>query len=178
MSRSATRTYSKGEKITRDVLEKIFELEFPNKRPPFNVNPLTGHQLELDCYNEELGLAVEVNGRQHYEYVKRFHKDPIGFFYQQFKDEIKEFQCEVNDIVFLTVPYTIEEEDIEPYIIALLINTRFVADAAKYIDEYYGLDILTNDVLKAIATNMGISGGKTKSEIVANIRRELNNINF
>ena len=63
-------SYSKGETECRKVLESIFGKPFPSSRPDFLRNPVTGgiHNLELDCYNHELGLAVEYNGIQHYKF--------------------------------------------------------------------------------------------------------------
>jgi hypothetical protein len=63
---------SRGEQLLRETLEKLYNKAFPNTRPAWLVNPETGHPLELDCYNEELRLAFEYQGRQHYE--------PVTFF--------------------------------------------------------------------------------------------------
>ena len=80
-----------SEPLFREVLEKIFvdkfnkEYKFPNTRPEWLRNPETGWPLELDCYNEELELAFELHGRQHYEpieffggektYIKQYRRD-------------------------------------------------------------------------------------------------------
>ena len=32
-------------------------------------NSVTGKPLEFDCFNKELLIACEYNGRQHYEYI-------------------------------------------------------------------------------------------------------------
>jgi len=67
-----------SEPLFREVLEKIFvdkfnkEYKFPNTRPEWLRNPETGWALELDCYNEELELAFELHGIQHYEPVEYF----------------------------------------------------------------------------------------------------------
>ena len=58
---------SKGEIECRKVLEEIFNRPFKKHRPNFLNNPVTGgmFNLELDCYNDDIGLALEYNGIQH-----------------------------------------------------------------------------------------------------------------
>ena len=46
----------KFEKICRGFFEEIFQNNFPKKRPNWLVNS-RGNQMELDGYNEELGIA-------------------------------------------------------------------------------------------------------------------------
>ncbi|CAG8714126.1 2479_t:CDS:2 [Dentiscutata erythropus] len=52
-----------GRCLTKDLLHK----KFPLRKPKF----LKG--LHLDGYNEELGLAFEYSGNQHYQIVPFFH---------------------------------------------------------------------------------------------------------
>jgi len=66
---------SKGELECRRVLQETFKKPFHKDRPDFLRNPVTGgnFNLELDCYNPELKLAVEYSGQQHYKYIPFFH---------------------------------------------------------------------------------------------------------
>ena len=66
---------SKGELECRRVMEKLFKRPFPNRRPLFLLNNITGKKLEIDCCNEDVQIGVEYNGRQHYEYIKGMHKN-------------------------------------------------------------------------------------------------------
>jgi protein-arginine kinase activator protein McsA len=63
-----------SEPLFRECLESFIsrfgKFEFPNTRPDWLRNPETGCKLELDCYNEELGLAFELQGGQHYKPIK------------------------------------------------------------------------------------------------------------
>lgn len=52
----------KGEKRTREIIERITGRKFPSVRPNFLKNPKTGRNLELDMYNDSLKLAIEYNG--------------------------------------------------------------------------------------------------------------------
>ena len=65
---------SRGEAECRRVLQNMFKRPFNGARPDFLRNPVTGgnFNLELDCFNSEMRLAVEYNGVQHYKYVPYF----------------------------------------------------------------------------------------------------------
>src|SRR5579885_1122723 len=103
---------SKPEKKCRRILQRLFDKEFPCVRPDFLYNPLTGKNLELDMYNEELGLAVEYNGKQHYQFLPLFHKNTRAFEYQQHRDEWKAKKCKEMGIILVTIPYTVKEENL------------------------------------------------------------------
>ena len=59
---------SKGELKCRQFLNKYFNKPFIKVRNLYN--PVTHQYLELDCYNEDLKLAVEYQGQQHYKHVQ------------------------------------------------------------------------------------------------------------
>lgn len=109
---------SKGETECRRVLEKIFRVPFNKSRPNFLNNPVTdgGHNLELDCFNERLGLAVEYDGEQHMKYIPFFHKNKEAFLNQKYRDELKNRMCKDNNIILIRVPYTVKTENIESYL--------------------------------------------------------------
>ena len=109
---------SKGEIECKRVLEKIFNRPFNKYRPNFLRNPITGgnNNLELDCYNEDIKIAVEYNGRQHYEFVPFFHKNREAFMNQKYRDELKRIYCKENNVLLIEVPYTVKIKDIERYI--------------------------------------------------------------
>ena len=110
------KSHSEGEKECRRVLEAIFHKPFTPKRPNFMKNPLTGRNLELDCYNEELKIACEYNGRQHYEFLKFYHTTPKDFYKQQENDKKTRENCIKNGIFLIEVPYTVKLKDIEKFI--------------------------------------------------------------
>jgi hypothetical protein len=107
---------SKGEEECRNLLENIFKKPFNKARPDFLRNPVTQNfNLELDCYNPELRLAVEYNGEQHYKYIPYFHKNKEAFLNQKYRDELKIRMCKDNNITMITVPYT-EKKNIKKYL--------------------------------------------------------------
>lgn len=105
-----------GERICRDYLEKKFNTKFKNERPDFLRNPITNNNLELDCYSKKLRLALEYNGKQHYEYVEKFHKTKTDFYNQKYRDDIKKRLCYENGIDLIEVPYNIPHHQIPEYI--------------------------------------------------------------
>ncbi len=107
---------SKGEQISKQAAEKIFKKSFTKIRPDFLKNNVTGHNLEIDVFNEELKLGIEYSGRQHYEFVPFFHKNKEAFLNQKYRDEIKRMKCKSEGIQLIEIPYTVSLEDIESYI--------------------------------------------------------------
>jgi hypothetical protein len=108
---------STGETRARRFLEIYFNDTFPKSRPGFMVNHVTGskYNLELDCYNEKLRLAVEYNGAQHYNFTPFFHRNKEAFYNQKYRDELKRIRCKELGITFIEIPYT-EEDRLEEFL--------------------------------------------------------------
>ena len=119
---------SEGELECRRVLEQIFGRRFPNIRPNFLRNEVTGniHNLELDCYNSELKLAVEYNGKQHYQYLPYFHKSKAVFQNQLYRDYMKKNKCKENGVCLINVPYTVKNCDIKNFLIKKLRQNKYI----------------------------------------------------
>lgn len=114
---SEDKNMSKGEKKCKEFVEFITGKKFHKVRPEFLKNPVTGHALELDLYNEELKLAVEYNGAQHYHYNSMMHQNNRDRFQnQQYRDLIKKQLCEQHDIRLILVPYTVPEDKIPEFL--------------------------------------------------------------
>jgi hypothetical protein len=110
---------SKGELECRRVLENIFKRPFNKSRPDFLNNPVTGgnFNLELDCYNEELGIAVEYHGIQHSKFTPYFHKNYEAFLNQKYRDDMKRRICKERGILLIEVYHNVKIHDIENFII-------------------------------------------------------------
>ena len=108
---------SKKEEKCREILQRIYQKPFPSVRPNFLKNPATGMNLELDCYNESLGIALEYDGLQHSVYLPYFHrKGPNEFLYQTKKDQWKTQKAKENNITLIRVPYWVTDEQLETFI--------------------------------------------------------------
>jgi glucuronate isomerase len=58
---------------------------------------------------KKLNLFVEVQGRQHTEFVKHFHTDKKAFLQQKERDNLKRLWVEENDFYLIRINY---DEDI------------------------------------------------------------------
>lgn len=89
----------KTESLCRDILKELTGETFIKVRPDFL------QRLELDGYCEELNMAFEYNGRQHYEYTPHFHRNGIEDFYKQQANDIIKFQlCHMLGIKLIIIP--------------------------------------------------------------------------
>jgi hypothetical protein len=112
-----TRTASKLEKSTLAALSRIFTgKSFVKVRPTWLRNPRTGRACELDFYNDELKLAVEVQGMQHYVYPNTFHKSRVEWEEQVFRDRLKEDLCRQAGVTLVHIPFTVQQKALECYI--------------------------------------------------------------
>ena len=110
---------SRSEKLTRSIFEEITGLFFPSIRPDFLKNPETNCNLELDGYCDDLKLAFEYQGQQHYEFVEHFHKTPEDFVNRQKLDRIKLKLCKDHEISVILIPYNLNyqnESDLRVFI--------------------------------------------------------------
>jgi len=103
----------------RDIFEKKFNEPFKSVRPDFLKNPKSGCNLELDGYNEQLKLAFEYNGEQHY-ILGYFSRNEEDLEYTKWKDNFKAEKCKELDINLIVIPYWIEEDKLEEHIFSKL----------------------------------------------------------
>lgn len=88
---------------SREYLELTTGLPFSKVR--MVKNPITGKNLEYDCYNESLKLAFEIQGEQHYKFIPYFHSTKDKFTLQQYRDEIKRNESMKMGIKLVEIPY-------------------------------------------------------------------------
>jgi hypothetical protein len=107
--------FNKNEEECRRIFEKVIGKRFPRIRPDFLKNPITGKNLELDGYNEELKLAFEYQGEQHYK-KNYFHKSELDYKLQVEKDELKRRLLAQEGIALIEIPYTVKFNDLDSFI--------------------------------------------------------------
>jgi len=108
-----------GEKKCRNVLESFFKKPFLKTRSlSFLANPETNHFLELDGYNDELKLAFEYNGVQHYEFPNYTKQTLYQFLQEKRRDIFKMEKCVENNVQLIVIPYNVN--DIESFILEKL----------------------------------------------------------
>jgi hypothetical protein len=91
-----------GERICRAFFEQLFHSSFPKVYPPWLMGN-KGRRLELDGYSEDLNLAFEHQGLQHYKRVKYFHQTR-ALSEQKTIDEYKDRICSEHGVVLIPVP--------------------------------------------------------------------------
>jgi hypothetical protein len=86
--------------MCRAFFEEIMGVEFPTRRPKF----LEG--LEYDGYNEDLKLAFEYQGQQHYQFVPYVHRTPENFERTLENDKKKVRLSKENGITLIHIHYS------------------------------------------------------------------------
>lgn len=95
----------RSEKLSREIFEDIMGVKFPSGKYQFLTNPDTGKPLELDGYNQDLNLAFEYQGIQHYKFSEHFHKTEERFKKAQERDRFKYKKCTELGITLILIPY-------------------------------------------------------------------------
>ena len=76
----------------------------------------SNNNLELDCFEPDLRLAVEYDGEAHFKFIPFFHKNREAFDNQRYRDFLKDTLCKDNNITLIRVPDTVKYDDLEEYI--------------------------------------------------------------
>jgi hypothetical protein len=109
---------SNGEKNCNIIMKELYPYHlFEKIRPSFLLNVVSNYPLELDLYNDKLKIAVEYNGKQHYEFCPYFHKSKEDFEKQKYRDSLKNELCKKNGIKLINIHYSLDDyEKIKEYI--------------------------------------------------------------
>jgi hypothetical protein len=114
---------SRGERLCCRTMKQIYGVPFVSTRPDWLINPETGRKLELDCYNDELKIAVEYNGEQHYKWPNFTNQTYQEFINQVRRDTLKVNLCDRNGVYLISVPYNVSSENIPTFIMSHLPET-------------------------------------------------------
>lgn len=96
-------TSGKGETLVRIFFEELFKCKFSKVRPDWLRNK-EGNKLELDGYNEKLGIAFEHQGEFHYRKIRKYTVSDNEFKKRQETDQIKKSICKKKGITLIEVP--------------------------------------------------------------------------
>ena len=108
---------SNGEKTVNEILVELFSgYKFTKVRPSWLKNDITGKNLELDFYCEELKLAIEFQGQQHYDHTPYFHGEgetgDKNYASRLQRDFDKKKICKGHDITLIEIKYDENKEEI------------------------------------------------------------------
>ncbi len=139
-----------NEEKCRYIFQELFLKQFPKNR-------LVLDGLELDGYCEDLHLAFEYQGKQHYEFMVFFHQDDKNnFFKGQANDKKKIKLCRHKKIVLIVIPYweSYSDDNLVRFIKKQLVNTKFIYEKYVSLDEFY-MNFSRLKILRKIAENRG-----------------------
>lgn len=82
---------------------KQFLKEFWSRHICYEEFPVYGTKMSVDILNATKKIAVEVQGQQHENYNRFFHKNRLNYFYSIQRDHNKRVWLEKNDYVLAEV---------------------------------------------------------------------------
>ncbi|WP_144532135.1 zinc-ribbon domain-containing protein [Bacillus paranthracis] len=135
-----------NEQKCRFIFESFFDKEFPSRWD------VLGNGYELDGYNEELKLAFEFQGIQHYKKSSFFHRKQGDFEAQIIRDNDKREMCKRLGILLLEIPHNfVKDEDKIEYIYQFLINNGFKVKDKKTVtskmDDFYKVNVAYEELV-------------------------------
>lgn len=118
------RKKNKCQKICKQVIEDLTgDIFLENVRPDFLKNKdgiggrkATNRNLELDIFSPDLMLAIEYQGKQHTNRVRKWQRKKGDFEYQKAKDQWKREKCSQYKIILIEVPHTLHSKDIKSFL--------------------------------------------------------------
>ncbi len=164
------------QEITREYFRLIFNHEFP-LYPPDSLDWLKnneGYGMELDGYCEELNLAFEYHGIQHYKVVKHFQMTQEDLLVRQANDSLKRELCQKKGVQLIEIPYWIELSNIQDFILSECRKQQIYLKNLPYFD-YRDFQIYSplQDRLDEIESIANKHGGKLISDQYINNRTKL-----
>lgn len=102
------RQSSKLHKQGRDVIRSVFATVQFKEEVPIPTGKTT---LFLDFYIPVHKIAIEVHGRQHYEFSQHYHQTRASFLAHKQRDRDKAEWCRINGITLVTLPYNEDENE-------------------------------------------------------------------
>lgn len=96
------------------VFDKLKE-NFPNEEILWEHSPMWLGRQRFDIYFPKYNIAVEYNGKQHYEAIDLFGGDDV-FLIQQERDALKRQKCKDNNCTLLELHYKYSNSDLKDII--------------------------------------------------------------
>lgn len=160
-----------SERICRAYFESIFDKEFPKRKPNWLISE-SGGRMELDGFCEELGLAFEYNGEYHY---KNIHFSTIDAKLERRKrmDKLKLELCKENNVELICIPYSINHENIQEYIINSCMRRNIPIPKGYKIINYRDLNVYSFKFLEEMKRLAKKRGGECLSSEYVDSRVKL-----
>jgi hypothetical protein len=157
---------TKMERMCRAILEAVFQRPFPSQRPQW-LQGTCGRSLELDCYNAELRLALEYQGRQHFEEIAFYGEGRLVG--QQERDALKTETCKKYGVRLLVISDEVSLEELYECIIDECRELGIEIPVHEPIDAHQiRLVTRTDERLEALRTIAHQHGGQCLAESYIN----------
>ena len=155
-----------SERICRGIFEALFQASFPKARPDWLQNE-RGNWMELDGYYENLGIAFEYHGIQHYEFNPYFHNEKGSFVQRKKDDRLRAELCRTRGIRLFEIPYTVRHEDMEAFVRAASkeMGIPVPRQDSVILEE---LAVYENDLLEELMNLAHEKGGQCLSTVYIN----------
>lgn len=112
-----------GQKCCNEFLEALFPgKKFQKAYPEWLKHPRIQKKLPLIGFCEELMIAVEYNGTQHYIWPNFTNCTKKQFLQQKFRDDLKEQKCPDHNVCLIRIPFTVPLKRIPLNIYARLLD--------------------------------------------------------
>lgn len=117
--------YKVDERGSKDqrILYQYFHDLYPSREIIYEY-PLYELNQRIDIYIPSLALALEYNGRQHYDFIEHFHKDFETFKYHMELDRKKREYLLLHGIKLIEIPYNAMVKDKEE-LLEIITNTPY-----------------------------------------------------
>lgn len=146
-----------SERLCRAMFEAIFGKKFPKYRPLWLKNS-RGKRMELDGYCEELKVAFEYHGIQHFTETPHFHRK-ISLDMRRKDDKTKQLLCKQNYVALIEVPYNVKPEKLQKFIYSQCL-TLGIAIPRKSTINLANLDYYSKNRLEEMHSFAATRGGK------------------
>jgi len=93
--------------LAREIIHRCYPTAQVLEEVPVSIR--RSETLYLDFYLPLFKKCIEVHGRQHYEFVRFYHQNALGFIKHQKRDRDKKEWCLINEINFLELPYDLTD---------------------------------------------------------------------
>jgi hypothetical protein len=82
--------------------------------------------MELDGYCNDLKIAFEHQGQQHYKKIEHFNRRNESLDLRKQYDAEKRYLCKINKVILIEIPYFIPVENLKDWILnALIVDCKF-----------------------------------------------------
>ncbi len=125
-----SRTWGLREQYVRSLFSHLLGVNFPRRRDVSWLTNAAGARMELDGYNEELRLAFEYQGSQHYGVDGFFLNDDAGFAKRREDDALKLKLCKAHDVTLVVIPFSVGWTHMQDFV-----SARLTAEGVTIIDD-------------------------------------------